>query len=43
MAAKHCAALHQLGDIAGAMVWKGVLSAVEEIVRAERDEGEYLN
>lgn len=43
MAARQCVALYQLGDIAGAMVWRGVLDAVQEIVRTERDLGEQVN
>jgi hypothetical protein len=43
MALRRCVALHQLGDIAGAIVWKGVLRAVKEIVRTKRRVGERVN
>jgi hypothetical protein len=43
MVLRRCVALHQLGDIPGAIVWKGVLRAVKEIVRTKRRVGEPVN
>jgi hypothetical protein len=43
MAAKHCYALLALGDLDGLTVWRGVLGAVQEIVRTERNVGEQVN
>ncbi len=36
MAAKRCDALLELGDAEGRRVWKGVLRALEELVRVAR-------
>jgi hypothetical protein len=43
MAAKRADALLELGDIDGQRVWKGVLRAVQELIRAERRPGENVN
>jgi hypothetical protein len=43
MAAKRADALLELGDGDGQRVWKGVLRAVEELVRAEPSAGERVN
>jgi hypothetical protein len=43
MAAKRADALLELGDVDGQRVWKGVLRAVEELVRVERKVGERVN
>jgi hypothetical protein len=32
-----------LGDVEGQRVWKGVLRAVEELVRAKPNDGEKVN
>ena len=39
MAAKRCDALLELGDVDGQRVWKGVLRAVEELVRVGAEGG----
>jgi hypothetical protein len=43
MAAKRAVALLELGDAEGQRVWKGVLRAVEGLVRVERKAGERAN
>ena len=43
IAAKRVDALLELGDVEGQRVWKGVLWAVEELVRVERKAGEGVN
>jgi hypothetical protein len=43
MAARRCEALLTIGDVGEMMIWKGVLRAVLEIVRAERKAGERMN
>jgi hypothetical protein len=43
MAAKRCDALLELGDVDGQRVLKGVLRAVEDLVRVERKAGERVN
>jgi HAMP domain-containing protein len=43
MVARRCFALVQLGDFAALLVWKGVLRAVQEIVRTERRVDEQMN
>jgi len=43
MAAKRADALLELGDVEGHRVWKGVLRAVEELVRVDRKVGERVN
>jgi hypothetical protein len=41
--AKRTDALLELGDVDGQRVWKGVLRAVEELVRVQRKVGEGMN
>ncbi len=43
MAAKRADALLDLGDADGQRVWKGVLRAVQELIRRERNAAERLN
>jgi len=43
MAAKRADALLDFGDIDGQRVWKGVLRAVENLIRQERKPGESVN
>jgi hypothetical protein len=42
IAAKRSDALLDLGDVEGQRVWKGVLKAIEELLRRERKMGERL-
>jgi hypothetical protein len=43
MAAKRVNALLALGEVDGQRVWKGVLRAVQELIRRDRKEGERVN
>ncbi len=43
IAAKRSDALLDLGDIDGQRVWKGVLKAIEELLRVQRKVGERVN
>jgi hypothetical protein len=43
IAARRADALLELGDVDGQRVWKGVLKAVEELVRVERTLDERMN
>jgi hypothetical protein len=43
MAAKRADALLASGDVEGQRVWKGVLKAVQELIRATPNDGESLN
>jgi hypothetical protein len=43
IAARRADALLELGDVDGQRVWKGVLKAVEELVRVERTPDERMN
>jgi hypothetical protein len=43
MAAKRADALLDLGDVDGQRVWKGVLRAVQELIRSDRKPGERVN
>jgi hypothetical protein len=43
MAAKRAEALLDLGDVDGQRVWKGVLRAVQELIRLDRTPGERVN
>ena len=43
MAAKRADALLDLGDVDGQRVWKGVLRAVQELIRRDRKPAERIN
>jgi hypothetical protein len=43
IAAQRADALLELGDLDGQRVWKGVLAAIEELMRKVRRAGEHLN
>lgn len=43
MAGRRCDALLELGDVEGLMVWKGVLRALEKLMRAKRGAAERVN